>query len=195
LANPKEVKIEVQGFSSKFSGIVNVIQTQVGISEAFDPKRTTSPPYPKIFDAIWDTGATNSAITEEVVSACGLKPIGMTKVHTAKGEHETNVYFINMALPNNVGIANLRVTEGILAGVNVLVGMDVISRGDFCVTNSEGHTTVSFQMPSVGIIDMQRHHQLAQKNEPIRLAEKIGRNDPCPCGSGKKYKKCCGANK
>ena len=25
--------------------------------------------------------------------------------------------------------------------------------------------------------------------------DKIGRNDPCPCGSGKKYKKCCGANK
>ncbi|MDD5944946.1 MAG: SEC-C metal-binding domain-containing protein [Clostridia bacterium] len=22
----------------------------------------------------------------------------------------------------------------------------------------------------------------------------MGRNDPCPCGSGKKYKKCCGAN-
>jgi tetratricopeptide (TPR) repeat protein len=30
--------------------------------------------------------------------------------------------------------------------------------------------------------------------QPIRRAEpKIGRNDPCPCGSGKKYKKCCGA--
>ena len=26
-----------------------------------------------------------------------------------------------------------------------------------------------------------------------REAPKIGRNDPCPCGSGKKYKKCCGA--
>jgi len=26
-----------------------------------------------------------------------------------------------------------------------------------------------------------------------RTAEKVGRNDPCPCGSGKKYKKCCGA--
>ena len=25
--------------------------------------------------------------------------------------------------------------------------------------------------------------------------ETVGRNDPCPCGSGKKYKKCCGANK
>ena len=28
----------------------------------------------------------------------------------------------------------------------------------------------------------------------IRKGKKIGRNDPCPCGSGKKYKKCCGRN-
>ena len=31
-------------------------------------------------------------------------------------------------------------------------------------------------------------------NKPIIKGEKIGRNDPCPCGSGKKYKKCCGRN-
>ncbi|HZX21509.1 MAG TPA: preprotein translocase subunit SecA [Clostridia bacterium] len=29
-------------------------------------------------------------------------------------------------------------------------------------------------------------------NTPIRKKDKVGRNDPCPCGSGKKYKKCCG---
>jgi preprotein translocase subunit SecA len=28
----------------------------------------------------------------------------------------------------------------------------------------------------------------------VRSSTKVGRNDPCPCGSGKKYKKCCGAN-
>jgi len=28
--------------------------------------------------------------------------------------------------------------------------------------------------------------------EPIKVEIKIGRNDPCPCGSTKKYKKCCG---
>ncbi len=28
----------------------------------------------------------------------------------------------------------------------------------------------------------------------VRKEKKIGRNDPCPCGSGKKYKKCCGRN-
>ena len=28
----------------------------------------------------------------------------------------------------------------------------------------------------------------------VRKGQKVGRNDPCPCGSGQKYKKCCGAN-
>ena len=40
-----------------------------------------------------------------------------------------------------------------------------------------------------------------KRNKPLNLGEepivrdtpKIGRNDPCPCGSGKKYKRCCGA--
>ena len=29
-------------------------------------------------------------------------------------------------------------------------------------------------------------------NKTVRKGKKVGRNDPCPCGSGKKYKKCCG---
>ncbi|HVP36077.1 MAG TPA: preprotein translocase subunit SecA [Terriglobales bacterium] len=31
------------------------------------------------------------------------------------------------------------------------------------------------------------------KPKPVKVGQKVGRNDPCPCGSGKKYKKCCGA--
>jgi preprotein translocase subunit SecA len=31
-----------------------------------------------------------------------------------------------------------------------------------------------------------------EKQKPIRSGPKVGRNDPCPCGSGKKYKQCCG---
>ena len=34
----------------------------------------------------------------------------------------------------------------------------------------------------------------AVKQPKKRTAEKVGRNDPCPCGSGKKYKQCCGRN-
>ncbi|HBV41958.1 MAG TPA: preprotein translocase subunit SecA [Desulfovibrio sp.] len=35
---------------------------------------------------------------------------------------------------------------------------------------------------------------LEAKNNPVHAQDKIGRNDPCPCGSGKKYKKCHGAH-
>jgi preprotein translocase subunit SecA len=34
--------------------------------------------------------------------------------------------------------------------------------------------------------------QEAAKQKPVRSGPKVGRNDPCPCGSGKKYKQCCG---
>jgi preprotein translocase subunit SecA len=34
--------------------------------------------------------------------------------------------------------------------------------------------------------------QQKPKQQPIRVEQKIGRNDPCPCGSGKKYKSCHG---
>ena len=32
----------------------------------------------------------------------------------------------------------------------------------------------------------------AEKARTVRTGPKVGRNDPCPCGSGKKYKQCCG---
>lgn len=33
--------------------------------------------------------------------------------------------------------------------------------------------------------------EMPVRREPIVVGERAGRNDPCPCGSGKKYKKCC----
>ncbi len=48
-----------------------------------------------------------------------------------------------------------------------------------------------------GLLTPERRKELYrdQKNSgTVRKGKKIGRNDPCPCGSGKKYKKCCGRN-
>ena len=35
-------------------------------------------------------------------------------------------------------------------------------------------------------------NQAPRKTEPVKVGPKVGRNDPCPCGSGKKYKNCHG---
>jgi preprotein translocase subunit SecA len=40
--------------------------------------------------------------------------------------------------------------------------------------------------------DMVSEANQAAKQKPVRSGPKVGRNDPCPCGSGKKYKQCCG---
>jgi hypothetical protein len=46
-----------------------------------------------------------------------------------------------------------------------------------------------------GVLPEQRRKELTREFRLSRTAvsDKVGRNDPCPCGSGKKYKKCCGA--
>jgi len=39
--------------------------------------------------------------------------------------------------------------------------------------------------------DISDVERLLNPSSPIRIETKVNRNDPCPCGSGKKYKKCC----
>ena len=46
----------------------------------------------------------------------------------------------------------------------------------------------------VSIFRHQRQHFVPPSQTVQRTVQKVGRNDPCPCGSGRKYKKCCGAN-
>ena len=55
--------------------------------------------------------------------------------------------------------------------------------------------------PAGGTSQSQRRRQRSRerggsaakaKAKPVRTGPKVGRNDPCPCGSGKKYKQCCG---
>lgn len=46
-----------------------------------------------------------------------------------------------------------------------------------------------------GIFSMEKRKEILLKvreSKTVTVSDKIGRNDPCPCGSGKKYKKCCG---
>lgn len=41
--------------------------------------------------------------------------------------------------------------------------------------------------------DISDLEKLLNPTKPAQSTKKVGRNDPCPCGSGKKFKKCCGS--
>ena len=112
--------------------------------------------------AIWDTGATHSAITKKVVDDLGLKPTGARETRHADGKSINNTYLVNISLPNRVMVGQVRVTEVKLIPdgntsddqqPQLLIGMDIIGLGDFAVTNADGKTTFSFRVPSVEEID------------------------------------------
>ena len=84
-------------------------------------------------------------------------------------------------------IRNINVASGIPNNCDVLIGIDIISRGDFAVSNAKEKTSFSFGMPSICEIDFCKHSYLI----PESRTNIIGRNSSCPCGGGEKYKKCC----
>lgn len=117
--------------------------------------RDQSKPYtPKLWSAIWDTGATKSCITQRVVDDLHLISVGRTSLGTAGGSIIADTYFVNIGLPNGMMIPNVLVSRADLGqDIDVLIGMDIISLGDFSITNLNGKTTFTFRIPSISEVD------------------------------------------
>lgn len=196
---PKDRLHPPLSFTTTYPGRVRELHSDVQVSTFFDPAKLAQPfkaddlkgliPDPKPYRALWDTGATRTCITPRVVHECGLQPIGVSEAQTAGGVARQHVYMISIFLPHKVAIPCLTVLGcSALIGADVLLGMDIIGSGDFAVTSKSGNTVLSFRMPSMECIDFL---QADQNPSPSRV--KPSRNQPCPCGSGKKYKHCCGS--
>ncbi len=178
-----------KSFTTRYTGQSNVLSNNVRVTAAYDPSTSSPMPTAQEFVAVWDTGATNSVITRNVVDQCQLIPTGMANVNTAQGSHATETYLVGLGLPNYVQVPQLRVSRGNLTGCDVLIGMDIIGAGDFSVTSFGGKTTFSFRYPAMGAPDFV--NETPGRTGPV-VSSKVGRNDKCPCGSGKKYKRCHG---
>ena len=63
------------------------------------------------------------------------------------------IYHVDLLLYNNVQIADVRVGLVEVRDIDVLIGMDIINRGDFAVSNRDGSTTFSFRIPSIESFD------------------------------------------
>ena len=149
----------IKSFTVKYDGVANAIITRCGISEPYDPKSQVGKAKPNVSEAkvLWDTGATASVVTKSVVDALNLFPIGKIEVHHANGTSIVNTYYVNVYLPNRISYKFIKVSEGILGEFDLLIGMDIITTGDFAVTNSSKRTTFSFRCPPIEEIDFTSH--------------------------------------
>lgn len=187
-----ENKKPIHAFTIKSEGIANVLIMDVEITIVDNPSQSVKT------KAIWDTGATNTVITNEIADRLNLEPSGYTEVNTAsESKLRTNTYIIDLKLKKDVVISALQVTEGKIStenGIDCLLGMDIISLGDFSITNFEGKTWLSFRIPSQHKIDF-----VEKINKEMDIVNKHflsnkSLNNPCSCGSGKKFKNCHGKN-
>ncbi len=152
----KKERIQSQAFTRSYNGISKVLTCTIHISE-YDPKNQRPTPTKRNIEAIIDTGAMGSVITEKLSKDANLTPSGKMYVKGAYTPEPklTSTYLVNIFLPNRVSFVGTKVTESesLVGGYDALIGMDIITSGDLAVTNLNGKTKVSFQYPSTHDID------------------------------------------
>jgi len=177
--------LPIYNFTLKHGGISHILHSPIKISLLDDISKSYET------RGIWDTGATNTVISQKVVEVLELKPSGIAEVNTASETGLRRDTYITDIFLGNLRIRGVEVTVGkILQSIDCLIGMDIITLGDFSVTNYQNKTCMSFRVPSLHEIDYIQEAKKAEKQSLKSLG--VGRNDPCPCGSGKKFKKCHG---
>lgn len=134
-------KIPHQAFTVEYSNVVNALVTDIELFSSFDPSKKV------MIKAIWDTGATHSVITENVFKALSLSAIDQAVVNGVNSRKVVPITMVHIGLPNKILVKSHRVTVCDISGGDMLIGMDIIAKGDFSVCTGDGKTLFSFAIP------------------------------------------------
>lgn len=144
-----------QAYTKQFDHLLKEIVTDAVVFPAF--VKGTLPPM-KLYsqNAAWDTGSEQTIISPYVAEALELKSIGKEPVNGIGGCQMADIYQIALGLPNGQLLYNLKVCCLPIDDYEILLGMDIITKCDFAITNQDGKTTFSFQTPSSTTIDFKK---------------------------------------
>ena len=127
--NNKQISL---AFSTQYNGLTNQIISDIFISDTnlkIHANNTNAPNAYKC-KGLWDTGATNTVISEKIISALSLPIISKTPIISVNGTFENTTHMIDLWLPNFLVIRQIPVAKGIFPNnFDVLIGMDIITKG------------------------------------------------------------------
>lgn len=167
-----------RAFTYESEGLALDLMTPAGVGLPMPVNSGYAVPRVNNLKAVWDTGATGCAITSDVARQISAPIINQVLVGGVHGVEACNQYLISLFLPNKLYIPDVAATElSSGAGCDILIGMDVISLGDFFTSTLGGKTSFTFRMPA-----SQKHD--FSKYWPSDTST-------CTCGSGNMYKNCC----
>ena len=146
--------VERRSFTVRASGILRQLITPCFVSETSTIDGASPRSLSRRYRSLWDTGATLSMITIRVVEDLNLRTDGNITLRHAGGQAKgVPIFYVNLLLYNNVEITDLRVGLVDIRDSDVIIGMDIINRGDFAVSNRNGATSFSYRIPSVEDFD------------------------------------------
>jgi hypothetical protein len=156
------VPFEASSFTISSPKIVRRLETPVVISSeaiSFEQVHNNSIDTSrfKAVTAIWDTGATSSVISLDIARHLNLVPRDSVTISHAAGRQQCSVYVIDVALHHGVQIPKLQVIASDLGNSMMLIGMDIISNGDFAFTNANNRSVFSYRTPPLNHIDFEKN--------------------------------------
>ncbi len=136
-------------FTQKCPDIIDAIISECRVCPPVDFMKGELPEEVYISqNAMWDTGATNTLISPKIIQTLKLKPFGKSSISSANGVIEANSYLIHVGLPSGSIITNILALENDNEDYEIVIGMDIITQGDFAFSNKDEHSTFSFRIPS-----------------------------------------------
>ena len=132
-------------YDFEYSHIVREIKTSVSI---YSSRNSTEGKFIKT-DAIWDTGATHSVFSSRIAQKLDLASVDKWTAGGINQVIKTDVVVATIILPNGLKLTEKRFAICDIPGADVLIGMDIISMGDFVITNARGKTFFSFVIPTL----------------------------------------------
>ena len=185
-----------RSFTIQSDNILPSIQLQVGLIAT--PPDGKEAPIESVaqFVAIINTAVVQSRIAKHIVARLGLEPLDQVPGIGKTGLEEDPRFQVDLYLPNQIRFTPMIMGsyDSLTQPFDCIIGMDILRFGDLSLSHVDGRTMFSFRVPSIAGVDYVKEHESQMRREPSHKVSTVmtSREQPCPCGSGKKYKNCCG---
>ena len=102
----------------------------------------------KALRAMWDTGSNATILSTKLVSELRPDHFGQGGMTGIGGQSEGDTYLLHISLPTGDIITYQEVYEANLGDYDAIIGMDIITRGNFHLDCDHGETLFSFELPN-----------------------------------------------
>lgn len=134
-------------YKKEYPEIVDTVLTACDIYSAEGRKFHTE-------RAMWDTGADTTIISSRIVGDLHLQPYKQGGIAGIGGASDSNIYLVHILVPTGDCVTYVEVMESDFEDYDVIIGMDVITFGDFLLTNADGKTVFQFRTPTEGGLEL-----------------------------------------